>query len=367
MRAQLRQILFSQLFCVGVALLLTLVGNRWWVALVYSLLIGNLIMVLVQSGRRAISRHLLRRRPDDLQLQQGWPGWGLMLPVLLAASLLGFPIGQWLGDLLTGHSTLPLWQRSSQGLRVWVAILVLSWFVTLGATAYFSFRERLRLAETRLTETARLAAETRLKLIESQLEPHMLFNTLGNLRALISLDPPQALVMLDRLIDFLRATLQGSRSTLHPLALEFQRLDDYLALMKIRMGERLQVRLDLPDTLAALPVPPLLLQPLVENAIQHGLEPHRGAGTLCVRAQRCGEHAHQVQLTVEDDGVGLAVGTATTAGTGFGTDQVRQRLAALYGPDAHLSLESRAGGGTTACIVLPLEPPEIDHAHRADR
>src|SRR2546428_7082195 len=115
------------------------------------------------------------------------------------------------------------------------------------------------------------AAESKLKLLESKLEPHMLFNTLANLGVLIGTDPPRAQAMLDRLIAFLRATLEASRSGSHPLAAEFARIADYLELMQVRMGARLRSRLELPDDLAALPVPPLLLQPLVENAIQHGL------------------------------------------------------------------------------------------------
>ena len=110
----------------------------------------------------------------------------------------------------------------------------------------------------------------------------MLFNTLAHLRVLIKLRPDDQ-AMLDELIAYLRATLQSSRSTSHSLAEEFARLRDYLGLMKRRMGERLRVELDLPEDLAALPVPPLLLQPLVENAIKHGLEPHVEGGLLRVQ------------------------------------------------------------------------------------
>ena len=117
----------------------------------------------------------------------------------------------------------------------------------------------------------------------------MLFNTLANLRALIGVDPPAAQHMLDRLNAYLRATLNASRATQHPLSAEFARLADYLELMALRMGPRLQVTLDLPDALADVPVPPLLLQPLVENAIQHGLEPRVQGGALTVRAWRQGE------------------------------------------------------------------------------
>ena len=154
----------------------------------------------------------------------------------------------------------------------------------------------------KMAEARRHAGEARLKLLETQLEPHMLFNTLANLRALIAVDPPRAQRMLDHMIAYLRATLDASRATTHPLQAEFDRLRDYLELMAIRMGPRLSYTLQLPTELAQQPVPTLLLQPLVENAIQHGLEPkveggqHHGA-RRARKAARC-------VLEVIDTGVG---------------------------------------------------------------
>ena len=192
----------------------------------------------------------------------------------------------------------------------------------------------------------------RLAMLQSQLEPHMLFNTLANLRVLIGLDPQRAQAMLDRLIAFLRATLNASRRDSQPLSDEFQQLDDYLALMAVRMGARLSVSFTLPPDLAALPVPPLLLQPLVENAIKHGLEPKVEGGRIAVDAQREGQ---RLTLTVRDSGIGL--GTASTGGTAFGLEQVRTRLATLFGARATLTLQAAADadGGTLATIQLPLD------------
>jgi LytS/YehU family sensor histidine kinase len=179
----------------------------------------------------------------------------------------------------------------------------------------------------------------------------MLFNTLANLRVLIGLDAAQAQAMLDRLIAYLRATLNASRLSSHPLATEFERINDYLALMAVRMGPRLQVQLNLPEALRHLPVPPLLLQPLVENAIQHGLEPKVAGGRLQVTASA---QAGQLQLQVRDTGLGL--GAVPSSGTGFGVQQVRQRLATLYGAQAQLHLQAAADGegGVLASITLPL-------------
>jgi LytS/YehU family sensor histidine kinase len=180
----------------------------------------------------------------------------------------------------------------------------------------------------------------------------MLFNTLANLRVLIALDPVKAQAMLDRLISFLRATLNASRVGTHALSAEFEREGDYLALMQVRMGPRLQFSFDLPQELRDTQVPPLLLQPLVENCIAHGLEPRVEGGRIDVRAARDG---NSLVLTVHDSGVGLS-SSAATQGTRFGTQQVRERLAALYGTAATFELTPAADRGTRARITLPLTP-----------
>jgi sensor histidine kinase YesM len=217
--------------------------------------------------------------------------------------------------------------------------------------------------------TTQALSDAKLKLLESQLEPHMLFNTLANLRVLIALDPERAQAMLDHLIAFLRATLAGSRHSAHSLADEFARLQDYLELMKIRMGERLQTRLALPADLAAYQVPSLLLQPLVENAIKHGLEPNVDGGLIDVTASRQGD---VLVIEVRDTGAGLSDpalrarpalndGDATNpaAASHFGLVQVRERLANLYGKTAALTLETAVDhpdgdGGALATIRIPL-------------
>jgi LytS/YehU family sensor histidine kinase len=180
----------------------------------------------------------------------------------------------------------------------------------------------------------------------------MLFNTLANLRALIGTDPARATGMLDRLVDFLRATLSATRQTMHPLSAEFARLQDYLELMAVRMGPRLQYTLDLPATLADLPVPSLLLQPLVENAIHHGLEPQVAGGSIRVSARRT---AQQVVLEVLDNGVGLPQAGTAPAGSGFGLTQVRQQLAAAYGEQFAIEVVAHSAGGTCARATFSVD------------
>ena len=181
----------------------------------------------------------------------------------------------------------------------------------------------------------------------------MLFNTLANLRALIGVDPAAALRMLDQMDAFLRASLKASRATAHPLAAEFDRLRDYLGLMSIRMGPRLTYALDLPDELRAQPVPPLLLQPLVENSIRHGLEPRAKGGRIEVSAAREG---NTLTLTVRDTGIGFDASQPKT-GRRFGLGQVIERVASAEGGQGHVEVQSQPGDGTTIRITLPCHTP----------
>jgi len=348
----LRVLVITQVMCVAIAVLLALLGNGLRTSLLYSLCIGNVASLLINLGRYGIAHWLLARpgpHPPDLHPQ--WPGWRWMLPLVLVGGTLGYLVGSWLAQGLGGSATMKGHSHDWQG---WLAIFIISTTASLGITWFFFARARIAASEAAAAAAARLAAETQLKLLESQLEPHMLFNTLANLRALIGVDPQRAQAMLDRIIDFLRATLNASRVGQHRLADEYARLADYLALMQIRMGERLQVMLDLPPELADCAVPPLLLQPLVENAIKHGLEPQRGGGRLRISAEA--EGAGRLRLCVSDSGAGLsalAPQAGSTPGAGFGLGQVRDRLATLYGAEASLALTALPEGGTLACVVLP--------------
>jgi len=332
--------------CAIVGLLNYLIrGGQLGLSMLYSFAIGVQISAYISLLAYGLER-LLQRWRGAPPAAGTWIGWGWMLPCILLGSLAGFTLGQWLADLLSGHRTLPPWQWADRRVALSLAFTLL---VSLLASLYFYAASRLGLARLAQAQAQRQAAEARLALLQSQLEPHMLFNTLAHLRVLIKLRPDEAQRMLDRLIDYLRATLQASRATEHALAEEFERLSDYLALMQLRMGERLRVALDLPPALAALPVPPLLLQPLVENAIKHGLEPHVDGGELRVSAARAGG---RLVLEVADSGAGLARAT-DLPGTGFGLAQVRERLAQRYGDAASFSLQPLPAGGSIARIEIP--------------
>ncbi|NDY90228.1 sensor histidine kinase [Ideonella livida] len=359
----------TQGLCLGIGVLLVFLAG-WGFAhvnLVFSFCIGNATSAFINGGRWLVWHHLVRT-PQGRQaaLDRGWIGWRWTVPLLLLGTLLGYELGAALGGALTGYRHHSLF---SAPVQEWGLSGLFTLLASVGLTWFFHSRARIAQAEQQAADVARLAAETQLTLLQSQLEPHMMFNTLANLRALIGVDPVRAQQMLDHLIDFLRATLQASRTGAHPLSAEFQRVADYLALMQIRMGPRLQTQLDLPEELASLPVPPLLLQPLVENAIKHGLEPQRRGGLIHVQALREGD---ALLLRVEDSGRGLAAAQAGQAGpaaagspvpgTGFGTRQVQERLSTLYGERARFTLSDRpsttspAAPGTRAEIRLPCPP-----------
>ena len=219
--------------------------------------------------------------------------------------------------------------------------------VTAGISLLFGWRYRARWKQEQLQ--ARIT-EAQLKLLQGQIEPHFLFNTLANVQSLIDFDPERAKLMLERFTDYLRASLGQLRGEQTTLAQEFAMLEAYLGLMQLRMGERLQMRLDLPPDLGDTALPPLLLQPLVENAIHHGLEPQIEGGTVTVSAHRADG---QLSLEVSDDGQGLD-GPRRRGGNGVALDNIRARLTAAFGPRATLELLPRDAGGTLARILIPL-------------
>lgn len=322
----------------------------WWTGLgafheqlVYSQAIGLSIWALTNAGAAWLSR------PDD---PGGFPkGWRFAL-LVPGSTLIGIFFGTAVGDAYAGR-TIWAWGQENARLGIWLFFMSLS--VGLAMTTYFYLIGKSRYLQAELERSQRQHAEAQLKLLQSQLEPHMLFNTLANLRVLIGLDAARAQVMLDHLIAFLRATLQASRASEHSLAIEFERLQDYLALMEIRMGSRLRYTLTLPTELRAVPVPPLLLQPLVENAIRHGLEPHIQGGALQVSAHtQTTAHQHLLVLDVSDTGVGC---DPEGVKENFGLTQVRERLNTAYGANARLDIIALTPHGTRMRVCLPLSEP----------
>ena len=209
-------------------------------------------------------------------------------------------------------------------------------------------RERAGLqAAAARSDKERATAE--LKALRAQVEPHFLYNTLANVVSLIDREPATAKHMAERLIGYLRHTLDASRRDNASVGDELNIIADYLEILRLRMGERLGYVIDATDAVRALPLSSMLLQPLVENAIKHGLEPKICGGRITVLATVNDGRLH---IRVEDTGLGFGIAT-DTAGSGSGLANVRARLKALYGDDAKLTIE-QPQEGTRICINLPI-------------
>lgn len=323
------------------------------VSLIYAYAISTFIWLLTDVPRFAFKRLLHSPAPYY------WPPALPAALMLLVGIPLGYVLGTLVGDAYSGKSTWELWHFNRN--RFW-GLMVSALAISFAFVVYFSQRGK---AESLANEVT----QAQLMLLQSQLEPHMLFNTLAHLRALIGQDTARAQAMLDHLNDYLRTTLQATRlpvhQALHPLGDEFSRLSDYLSLMAIRMGPRMAFELDLPPALATASVPRFILQPLVENAIRHGLEPQVSGGRIEVQARAEGA---QLLLTVRDNGSGiseLALADAARplqadgaqAGTSWGLIHVRQRLLTLYGPLAGMHISPLPTGGTCVVLTLPLHNP----------
>jgi len=211
--------------------------------------------------------------------------------------------------------------------------------------------ERYR-RDLREREVVQLAAEAELSALRAQLNPHFLFNTLTTIGQLIQEAPPRALETLYRLTGLLRAVLKRSDGTFVTLAEEMEIVRTYLAIEGARFEERLTVRIEIDDSLASLPVPPLVLQPLVENAVKHGIAPLREGGRVVVRAEVEGE---MLLLSVTDSGAFVpSRELARRRGTGIGLSNLERRLERYYGEDASIEMRSSAERGTEVCVRIRL-------------
>jgi sensor histidine kinase YesM len=336
------------------AILMTLAAGRPQHLLneiVVSICIG-LMALLIVDGARLMFRH-------DPVLERRWrlPFLALLVPAAPVAHYLGMCIGSMILGLdvpdLAHYLTVP---RISMILFTLIAI-----FALLALILSRERMDRVKLerseAHARAETVERQALKAQLRLLQAQIEPHMLFNTLANLQGLIAIDPQRAGQMLDQLIQYLRATLSVSRMETTTLDQEFAALEAYLGLMSVRMGTRLAYRCALPDALRTARLPTMLLQPLVENAVVHGLEPKVDGGMVTIEAARRGD---LLEVTVRDTGLGLGPALPAASppqGRGVGLATTRERLHVLYGGRAGVELLPSPPQGTLARLTLPLEFP----------
>jgi signal transduction histidine kinase len=350
------QLVWTALFCLALAFVFTVFGFvayadevqdwlelprwRYWFGknLVVTFTVGYLIHGLFELGGHWVGGPARIRRfrmPERVAFFAGIPLLGV---------LIGAPLGLW----LAGARRMS-WFAGDDGTRA--VIVSLAFWAVASFIIYHFFATK-----SRAIAAERAAAEAQLRLLQAQMEPHFLFNTLANVQALIEHDGAKARRMLGAFTDYLRAGLANLRRDRAPLADELALAEAYLRVQQARMEERLAFTIDADEAARRTQLPPLLLQPLVENAVVHGLEPQIAGGHVHVRARV--EDGHLV-VEVRDDGRGMvpaaAAGTASPRrGHGLALANLRERLCTGFGSTAGLELLP-GEPGTVARLRVPLE------------
>lgn len=331
--------------CAVVVTYIMRVGSSFFDNLVFSMCIGLLAETFIDGGRLVTwGTGAPPRIPFFALIAVSAPA-AYVLGMIAGAHILGIPVGNVL------HTT-------AQHVNGTLILTVLGC-----AFATWLFWNQGKLAELKAqaeAEKARSAAiekqamQAQLQLLQAQIEPHMLFNTLANLQGLIAMDAQRAQHMLQQLIEYLRATLSSSRAERTTVENEFSLLSAYLGLMSVRMGHRLSYNVQLPESLRDIMIPPMLLQPLVENAIKHGLEPKVEGGHIDVTAI---EGKGLLTLTVADTGLGFDSSDSDGSDKSrahIGLANVRERLHALYGERASVLLTPNTPSGVVARLTIPV-------------
>ena len=311
-----------------------------------------------------------------------WLLWALATPAIVATAH-RFPIERDTGRVVAVHlalgvplvltmTTVTAWAYHATGAMpgrsfgdIWTAYagarLVVLLFIYTGVVGLVEYAATRRRATEEAERAARLAAEAQalegqlaraqLDALRLQLDPHVLFNALNAVSGLVRTGrPDDAVRMVARVSDLLRFTLDRSAAPETPLAEELEHVALYLDVERVRFGDRLRTTLDVDPAVRSALVPPLVVQPLVENAVRHGLAPRSGGGSVSITAHR---DVDQLVVTVEDDGIGIAEAALLASSSGIGIRNARERLHRLYGSAGALTLGDRLGGGTRAILVVP--------------
>ena len=273
----------------------------------------------------------------------------LQLILVATAVIVGSVIGTLLGALAVGINPLIFLERHGYLIRILLIGVMFGSIITYIFTSW----QRIEVSEAQVQEerikrltSEKQMAETNLKVLQAQIEPHFLFNTLSNVLSLLDTDPPKAKSMLSDFIQYLRKSISKIRGESATLGQEIEMIKAYLNIFKVRMGNRLRYRIDLPKHMEDLPFPPMLIQPLVENAIKHGLEPRVEGGEIFIRAE---EKEGILRLEVVDTGLGFK----EDHDSGMGLSNIRERLQSIYRDQGRLMLEENQPHGLKATIEVP--------------
>ena len=354
---RLRPILFGFLGWSAIGLVFSIPGirtdDRWGRPLLLSFAQwwswGLTAILIVQFDRclpftdLQIGRRLLAHIPGSLVLTS------LCLYVQAGLkALLG------LGSIRAVLDPRVLLQSASSGMFLWVWII---YWMILGAWLAKQYQERFRWSELQRERTERLSTQAQLRSLRLQIDPHFLFNALNAISSEVEADPVSARNMIEHLGNLLRLTLDTNDRQLVPLSEELLFLDHYLAIQRIRFGDRLRFEQAIDEDVRHVLVPSMTIQPLVENSIRHGLSHRARGGLVRVAARRSGEQ--HIRITVEDDGVGLPADWTPGKSLGLGLSITGQRLAALYPrQNSVFDVRRRKKGGTEVELRLPIHPGE---------
>ena len=273
-----------------------------------------------------------------------WPRLAMRSATTGCGLIIGLALG---GVLVAGHPAALL---NDNALVVGVLISVLAVAAFEGAKQLWDTRDRLARAERDALAHDKALAEAELRVLQAQVEPHFLFNTLANVIALVRSHPDRAARLLEQLTALLRTSLSRTRRADGTLGDELAVVRAYLDIQAQRMGARMTYDVAVESGLEMVRVPPLLVQPLVENAVLHGIEPSASGGRVLVSAER---FDGAVRIRVTDDGVGMNPGAA---GHGVGIANVRKRLRSSFGPSGTVALFETPGGGVSAVLRIPMPP-----------
>lgn len=280
--------------------------------------------------------------------------WAMLIPIV-TGSVMGIAIVVLINAALHRASADTVIAALNENINSILSILFSALFFGVIIVFFFSSREAMLRTKAKLQEQQmrelknnKKLAETNLRLLQAQIEPHFLFNTLSNVISLIQTDPEKSKTLLESLATFLRATLHHSKATNLHLRDEIELVSNYLRIFKLRMGKRLTYAISCNEDVKACPFPPLLIQPLVENAIIHGIEPQAEGGTIEINI---GKNDGYLVIQVADTGKGLR----TDFISGFGLSNIRERIKSMYDERARLSIEENQPHGVIATIHVPYE------------
>jgi sensor histidine kinase YesM len=352
-RSFLRDFIFTLVFNSLIAVFFTAIASMFsgksidlWNVFRINFIISNCIGFTMGYAMHFLTRFLSMRK-----LLTGKPSLGvtaLYMLVAIGCTLVGYTIAA----ALLGWSNWKVWLFTPANIAVIsVFCMVISVIVMLVMQASHSrlqTESSAATAEAELERSKKELATAELKTLRAQVEPHFLYNSLAHVTTLIDQDPAKAKLMVERLIALLRSNVEGSRDNVSTLGRELAGVENYLGILKIRMGARLEFSVNADDAARSVIVPPMVLQPLVENAIKHGIEPKIDGGRIEVEADVVGNAA---RIVIRDNGLGF--GAANTASTGTGLANLKARLKATCGDKAKLTIGETPGGGVTITLTLP--------------